>query len=78
MSLQRVTPLSPSFKEAKGVALIQSRTLSCMDAAAKPLIQKHRWVYGVFRRAYTHSLSKRHKKSAPKCAFLYLMLLSLD
>jgi len=29
-------PLSPSFINAKGVALIQSKTLSCMDAAAKP------------------------------------------
>lgn len=29
-------PLPPSFIDAKGVALIQSRTLSCMDATAKP------------------------------------------
>lgn len=47
MGSRRVTTLSPSFIDAKGVALIQSRTLSCMDAAAKPLIQKHGWVHGV-------------------------------
>jgi len=36
MGSRRVTTLSPSFIYSKGVALIQSRTLCCMDAAAKP------------------------------------------
>lgn len=40
--------LPPSFINAKGVALIQSRTLSCMGAGVKPLIQKRGWLHGVF------------------------------
>ena len=68
------SPTKSYFMHSKGVSVCPLKP----DTAWMRCRSPHGWVYGVFRRAYTHALSKRHKKSAPKCAFLYLVLLSLD
>ena len=60
------SPTKSYFMHSKGVSVCPLKPYTAWMRCRSP----HGWVYGVFRRAYTHSLSKRHKKSAPKCAFL--------
>ena len=71
MALRRVTPLL--FKALvmpinEGVSVCPLKPYTAWMRCRSP----HGWVHCVFQRAYTHVLSKRHKKSAPKCAFFGL------